>query len=57
MKITILAVGSCGDVQPAIALGVGLRRAGYTVCIGSYAQFALIGNRRISRAAPAAAAD
>lgn len=40
MQITILAVGSRGDVQPAIALGVGLHRAGYRVRIGSYAQFA-----------------
>jgi sterol 3beta-glucosyltransferase len=40
MQITILAVGSRGDVQPAVALAVGLRRAGHRVRIGSYAQFA-----------------
>lgn len=40
MHITILAVGSRGDVQPAVALGVELRRAGHSVCVGSYAQFA-----------------
>lgn len=40
MRISILAVGSRGDVQPALALGVGLQRAGYQVRIGSYAQFA-----------------
>jgi sterol 3beta-glucosyltransferase len=40
MQITILAVGSRGDVQPAVALGVGLSRAGHRVRIGSYAQFA-----------------
>ncbi|GAB4200101.1 MAG: glycosyltransferase [Roseiflexaceae bacterium] len=40
MKISILAVGSRGDVQPALALGAALRRAGHTVRIGSYAQFA-----------------
>ena len=31
MHITILAYGSRGDVQPYVALGVGLRRAGHTV--------------------------
>ncbi len=31
MEITILATGSRGDVQPFIALGVGLLRAGYQV--------------------------
>lgn len=40
MNITILAIGSRGDVQPAVALGVGLQQAGYSVRIGSYAQFA-----------------
>lgn len=40
MQITILAVGSRGDVQPAVALGAGLRQAGHAVRIGSYAQFA-----------------
>lgn len=40
MNITILALGSRGDVQPAVALGVGLRRAGFTVRLGSYAKFA-----------------
>jgi sterol 3beta-glucosyltransferase len=29
MRIDILAIGSRGDVQPCIALGVGLQRAGY----------------------------
>jgi UDP:flavonoid glycosyltransferase YjiC (YdhE family) len=40
MRITLLAVGSRGDVQPAVALGVRLRQAGHTVRLGSYAQFA-----------------
>jgi UDP:flavonoid glycosyltransferase YjiC (YdhE family) len=31
MRITILAIGSRGDIQPCIALGVGLRQAGYEV--------------------------
>jgi sterol 3beta-glucosyltransferase len=40
LNITILALGSRGDVQPALALGVALQRAGYRVRLGSYAQFA-----------------
>lgn len=40
MNISILALGSRGDVQPAVALGVGLQRAGHRVRIGSYGQFA-----------------
>ncbi len=31
MRIDVLAIGSRGDVQPYIALGVGLQRAGYCV--------------------------
>jgi sterol 3beta-glucosyltransferase len=31
MRIDILAIGSRGDVQPVVALGVGLQRAGYSV--------------------------
>ncbi|MBN1966694.1 MAG: glycosyltransferase, partial [Anaerolineae bacterium] len=31
--ITIAAIGSRGDVQPFVALGSGLRRAGYDVRI------------------------
>lgn len=36
MNITILTLGSRGDVQPYVALGVGLKAAGYnvTVCTG-----------------------
>ena len=33
MRIDILAIGSRGDVQPCIALGLGLRRAGHAVRI------------------------
>ncbi|GGB89693.1 glycosyl transferase [Knoellia flava TL1] len=36
MRVNILAAGSRGDVQPMVALGVGLQRAGHevTVCAG-----------------------
>ncbi|AFY53862.1 glycosyl transferase, UDP-glucuronosyltransferase [Rivularia sp. PCC 7116] len=39
MHITILTLGSRGDVQPFIALGVGLKQAGYKVKIASQATF------------------
>jgi sterol 3beta-glucosyltransferase len=39
MHLTILTVGSRGDVQPMIALGVGLRRAGYDVRLATHAIF------------------
>lgn len=31
MRVTILTIGSRGDVQPYVALGLGLQRAGHTV--------------------------
>lgn len=40
MQITILAIGSRGDVQPYVALGLGLQAAGHQVQIASYARFA-----------------
>lgn len=39
MRITILAIGSRGDVQPCIALGQGLQAAGFDVLIASHADF------------------
>jgi sterol 3beta-glucosyltransferase len=39
VKITINTFGTRGDIQPYIALGKGLQRAGYTVCIFSYQIF------------------
>ena len=39
MRITILAVGSQGDVQPYAALGKGLSRAGHTVNLASHETF------------------
>ena len=35
MRITILAAGSRGDVQPTIALGLGLQRAGHCVTVAA----------------------
>ncbi|MFZ2503240.1 MAG: nucleotide disphospho-sugar-binding domain-containing protein [Nocardioides sp.] len=40
MKVTILASGSRGDVQPLVALGTGLSRAGYDVTLAAPRNFA-----------------
>lgn len=39
MKITILAVGSEGDVRYLLALGKGLKTAGYNVCLAAHSAF------------------
>lgn len=39
MHITLATVGSRGDVQPYIALGVGLKAAGHSVCVATHTQF------------------
>ncbi len=39
MHITILTVGSRGDVQPYLALGGGLRQAGYQVRVATHRPF------------------
>ncbi len=40
MNITILTTGSRGDVQPFVALGTGLKRAGYEVTVCTHEHFA-----------------
>ena len=39
MRITIITIGSYGDVQPYIALGLGLQAAGHKVCLATHATF------------------
>lgn len=39
MKITIVTVGTWGDIQPYLALGVGLQRSGDQVCMAVPPQF------------------
>lgn len=39
MRITLLTVGTCGDVQPFVALGIGLLRAGYPVRLATESAF------------------
>ncbi|MFO8079686.1 MAG: glycosyltransferase [Armatimonadota bacterium] len=40
MHVTVIAIGSRGDVQPYVALGEGLAKAGYTVRIATHEPFA-----------------
>ena len=39
MRITFLAIGTRGDVQPCIALGLGLQRAGHAVRVATHATY------------------
>jgi UDP:flavonoid glycosyltransferase YjiC (YdhE family) len=39
MKITLVCSGSRGDVQPFVALGLGLHRAGYDLTIATHEEF------------------
>lgn len=39
IRIAILTLGARGDVQPYVALGRGLQRAGHTVCLATHAAF------------------
>jgi sterol 3beta-glucosyltransferase len=39
MKITVLTVGTRGEMQPLVALGLGLQAAGHKVSIATHATF------------------
>ncbi len=39
MRTTIFAIGSRGDVQPILALALGMQRAGFEVTIATHANF------------------
>ena len=39
MRIAIIAIGSQGDVQPYVALGQGLIKAGHTVRLATHQDF------------------
>lgn len=39
MKITIITIGTRGDIQPYIALGVGLKKAGYDIILATCENF------------------
>jgi hypothetical protein len=52
MKIMILALGTRGDVQPYIALGMGLQWSGYDVTIVTSTRFASMITERGLRHVP-----
>lgn len=39
MRVTLLTIGSHGDVRPYVALGKGLQARGHQVRIGTHAEF------------------
>lgn len=39
MRVTIVTVGSRGDVEPYIALGLGLQSAGHEVRLATHADY------------------
>lgn len=39
MRITLLTLGTRGDVQPYMALGLGLKHTGHTVTLGTSSDF------------------
>jgi UDP:flavonoid glycosyltransferase YjiC (YdhE family) len=45
MRIAIIAPGSRGDVQPYIALGKGLKKAGHVVRLVTHQNFEMLVNR------------
>lgn len=52
MHFTIIAAGSRGDVQPYIALGVALQRAGYAVTVSAPQNFAPLATQHALDFAP-----
>ena len=40
MKVTIITIGSRGDVQPFLALAIGLKHAGHQIKLATYESFA-----------------
>ena len=42
MQITIITLGSLGDILPVLPLGLGLMRAGYIVRVGTLVLFLLV---------------
>ncbi len=57
MRVTLLAVGSRGDVQPMIALGAGLKAAGHRVRLGTHPRWESLVSRHELEFAPLAEGD
>jgi Glycosyltransferase family 28 N-terminal domain len=56
MRLTLLTIGSRGDVQPMVALGQGLRRAGHEVQIATFGSFRPLVEEALLPLAPLAGA-
>ena len=39
MKITLMTIGTHGDVRPYVALGKGLKAAGFEICVATHEEF------------------
>jgi len=39
MRVNLLTLGTRGDVQPATALGVGMKKAGFEVCLSAFEEY------------------
>ena len=52
MRVTILTVGSRGDVQPFVAFGEGLARAGHEVRLATHPRFHALAARAMLELAP-----
>lgn len=52
MKLSILTLGTRGDVQPYIALGLGLQQAGHSVILGTSSDFEEMASAHGIRFAP-----
>jgi UDP:flavonoid glycosyltransferase YjiC (YdhE family) len=57
MRVTIITIGSRGDVEPYIALGAGLRRAGHDVRLATHERFAGLADGLGLEMAPVAEGD
>jgi sterol 3beta-glucosyltransferase len=54
LKVTITAAGTRGDVQPCVALGLGLKRAGHEVILASWEPYRRMAETRALRFHPVA---
>jgi UDP:flavonoid glycosyltransferase YjiC (YdhE family) len=57
MKVTLIAIGTRGDVQPTVALGIGLRQAGHDVRVATHPPFEGLVRERGLDFAPVAEGD
>jgi len=54
VRVTIIAIGARGDVQPYVALGLGLHSAGHEVRLATHARYAFLARDRALELVPVA---